>query len=203
MNIIKKMVGILNIRTYLPLILLVSVFIGCKDNKKNHPQKIIEDNFLTLVDTFAYEYGSFRPVGIDARSEEPNSVKHYPELSIFINKKIGNSNIAKNEIHNFLQKEKLDSKFKELTNEKDSQFVLDTAFPKKIGRYNISFEPKKPTKIKYAGEVAFSNFKISEDLGYFIVELSDGVDSSIGFIVLIEKIDGIWKIIKREALYRT
>ncbi|RYF20740.1 MAG: hypothetical protein EOO42_11855, partial [Flavobacteriales bacterium] len=94
MNIIKKMVGILNIKTYLVLILLVSVFSGCKENKKNSPQKIIENNFLTLVDTFAYEYGSFRPVGIDARSKEQNVVKNYSELSIFINKKIGNSNIA-------------------------------------------------------------------------------------------------------------
>lgn len=203
MNIIKKMVGILNIRIYLAFIVLVSVFSGCKDSEKNRPQKIIEDNFLTLVDTFAYEHGSFRHVGPDPRSKVQNVVKHYPELSIFISKKIGNSNIAENEIHGFLQREKLDSKFDELTNEKQSQFVLDTTFPKKIGRYNISFEPKKPTKIKYAGEVAFSNFKISGNIGYFIVELSDGEDSSIGFIVLIEKIDDIWKIIKREPLYRT
>lgn len=203
MNIIKKMIGILNIRTCLVLIFLTGVFSGCKDEERNRPQKIIEDNFLTLVDTFAYEHGSFRPLGPDPRSKVTNKPKYYPELSIFIDKKSENSKIAENEIHVFLKKENLDSKFNTLMYEKPSYFIFDTTFAKKIGRYNISFEPKKSTKIKYAGEVVFSNFKVSSDLGYFVVELSDGVYNSIGFIVLIEKRNGKWIVIRREPLYRT
>jgi hypothetical protein len=197
------MIGILNIRTCLILVFLTSIASGCKDEDRNRPQKIIEDNFLTLVDTFAYEHGSFRPEAPDPRTKVIDNPKYYPELSIFIDKKSENSKIAENEIHGFLKRENLDNKFNKLMYEKPTYFTFDTTFAKKIGRYNISFEPKKQKKIKYAGEVVFSNFKVSSDLGYFVVELSDGVYDSIGFIVLIEKRNGKWVVTKREPLYRT
>jgi hypothetical protein len=202
MNRIKKMVGILNIRTCLILIVIFNIFSACKNKEENRPQKIIENNFLKIVDTFAYKHGTFRPLAPNPRSVS-ESLDSYPQLSIYLYKKVENNKVNETEIKNFLKREKLDSKFKEIISDEYSVFTFDSSFLKKIGRYNISLDTIKTSKIKYAGEVKFSNFKISDNLGYFVVQLSDGKDSQIGLIVVIEKRNGKWIIIRRETLYIT
>jgi len=203
MNLVKKMAGILNIRTFLILIIAFNIFSACKSKDENYPQMIIEDNFLRIVDTFAYKYGTFRPLAVNPRAISDSLNSLYPELSIYLYKKVENNNIVENEIRNFLKREKLDNRFNELINDEYSVFTFNSTFSKKIGRYNISFDSIKYSKIKYAGEVKISNFKISNDLGYFVVQLSDKKESQIGLIVIMEKINNKWIIIKREMLYIT
>ncbi|WP_281322842.1 hypothetical protein [Flavobacterium aestivum] len=200
MNYIRKMVGILKIRTFILLIIAFNIFSGCKNKEDNFPQKIIVDNFLGIVDTFAYKFGTFRPIAPDPRAK-PIRMNSYSQLSIYLDKRVDKDKDIEGIIINFLKDEKLDNKFKELINNKYLDFTFDSKFPRKIGKYYITFDSINSSKFKYAGEVRISNFRISDNSGYFVVHLSDRKKSHVGLIVIIEKINDKWIIIKRKKLY--
>jgi hypothetical protein len=206
------MVGNIKIFRNLIIIGFFSVLIGCKDEQTgvNFKQKIIEDNFLEIVDTFAYKYGTFRPEPPEPpKPSQPldtyNSIEkinRQPKLFVFLNKEVHRETMFKNEIKDIFENSKLDPKYKKLIEYKqESKFIFNNKFPKNIGKYYISFDTINPNKIQYAGEVSISDFKILDDIGYFIVQISNGPKSEIGFIIILGKVKNKWIIIKREFLY--
>lgn len=205
MNIIKRIIGILKINTGIAFITIFSTLTSCKGKHEediNFQQKIVEDNFLQIVDTFAYKFGTFRPL-----LPEPNhqaDENSYSKLFVYLDKTVTNDKFIHDEVKSYFKNTKLNNNFVELINlEQYSNFTFNSEFSKQIGKYFISFDSINPSKIQYAGKVVIKNFKILEDVGYFVVELSNGDKSEIGFIVVIKKINDKWVIVKREPLYQS
>lgn len=196
--------GILNNNRVIVLITILCILISCKDKHESAEvkQKIIEHNFLEIIDTIAYKYGTFRPLPPIPGSKKETLYLH-PKLFVYLCKKVTNKSSLEKKIKDFFKKTKLyDNKYDNLiSNNENADFTFDSKFPKKIGKYRISFDTLNPTRIKFAGKIVISNFKIDKSLGYFIVELSDGPKSEIGFVIVMEKINNKWVITRRELLY--
>lgn len=191
--------GILNIRQLVIIIFITGLSVSCKNDDKMSYQKIVEDNFLKIVDTAVYKYGSFRP-SLSSDNKDISSA-----YLITIKDTISFEKSREKDISSFFnQNISLGREYEDLKNSVGySTFILNGAFPKKIGKYHIKFsDGKNKPNIRYAGEVRIKNFKFSSDLGYLIVEESEK-NSKIAFIVLFRKMNGEWKIVKREPLYES
>lgn len=198
------MVGITKIKLGL-LFMTSSVLIACRENQTMDfsKQHLIEDNFLEIIDTNAYKYGSFRPLPPLPNTKE--KLCYFPQLLIQLKKEVTSDKYMESEINYYFKKDKsLENKFLPLL-EKQAYvyFNIDSTFPKKIGRYHIAFNVDTTNvKIKYAGEVSFKNFKINSKVGYFVLEKSSN-NSSIGYILVLERIRNKWCVIRRDVLYQS
>lgn len=197
------MVGNLNIKRYLGC-LVVILLISCKnENTVGTYKTIIEDNFLGIVDTMAYRYGSFRPLPPVLGAEE--RFNNHSLILISINGKIVYDVYNERYIKDFLkQNTTFKNEFENLNNDQQyAVFSIEKKFPRKIGKYLLSFNLNKiDTTHQYGGHLEIKNFKFSDDLGFLLIEKSEG-KSMICFIVLFKKINNEWKIIKREVLYES
>lgn len=201
MNYIKKMVGIIKNKIAIKIIFVACLVTSCS-HKIEDQENFIKENFINIVDTTAYKYGSFRPLP-PLPNDTINEVHYYSDLSIKLNDTIRYDNILQKEINNFFNLNKaLKKEFHKLLEDDNySNLILTSKFPNKIGRYHI-FSNKLDENIinKYAGEVEISNFKINKDKALLIVTKSFQ-NSMIAYIILFIKEDNKWKIVKREPLF--
>lgn len=194
------MVGILKLNKIIAGVLIIFLITSCKERLLNQ-EKFIADNFINIVDTMAYTYGSFRampPLPNDTIKREYS----YSNLSLYLNNKIKINVILQKEIDAFFNsKHNLKMKFLDVINNGNySDIELSPKFPKKIGKYDIFFiKDNKITESNYAGEVEISNLKIYEDKAYLIVTKSFN-KSTVAYIVLFIKEDNIWQMVERELL---
>lgn len=195
------MAGVLKNNKVIRIILIFCLLTSCKHKVKNQ-EEFIKENFINIVDTIAYKYGSFRPLP-PLPNDTINEIHHYSNLSIKLNDTIHYESVLQKEIDNFFNSnDKLKMQFQDVLNEESySNLTLTSKFPNKIGRYHIflnkTYEDKK---IKYAGEIQISNFKITKDKAFLIVTKSFQ-NSMIAYIVVFLKEDNHWRIIKREPLF--
>jgi hypothetical protein len=195
----KKMDGNLNINRIIKLFIIAIFFTSC-ENDCNVEQKFIENNFLTIVDTLAYQHGSFRP----PLSNKAIKATPYSNLCIRLVDTIGHNNSVQKYIDSFFAENKdLRIAFQDVLNSTNySEFIIDSNFPRKIGKYHISLNEKYIDKSnKYVGKIEIQNFKISKDKIILIVSKSVGY-SKIVFIELFRKEKGDWKLIKKEFFIR-
>lgn len=206
MSYIKKIIGTLNFNftiLFLSIVVLIN-FYYCKNEQSedNSLQKIVEDNFINIVDTLAYKNGSFRALPPNFDKIKINTTKS-SELEVFLNKNVTHDMLIENEINNFFKTSRLNSKFYKLSkNEYYKDFVFHK-FKNKIGKYKILLDPTYISKYKLAGTIVIKNFKIDKlnNIGFFVVELSSGIKSGIGYIIVIEKINNKWIMIQRSPIY--
>ena len=192
--------GILKTNYIIGIVLIVLFCSSCEE-KVDPKEHFIKENFINIVDTTAYKYGSFRPLPPKSNDTIIDVYNQF-DLSIKLNDTILFERFLEKEIDIFFNSNKeLKINFKNLiNNENYSDLILSSKFPSKIGRYNIFFkEIYQGKNIKYAGEVEISNFKISNNNAFLVVTKSFQ-KSMISYIVLFMKVNNHWKIIKREPL---
>lgn len=192
--------GILSIKKIIGGILICLSIISCQKNYESE-QKIISDNFLLLVDTIPYSYGSLRPMA--AAPGQKLERKRYEKLSITVVDSVNYIEEYNGPLNSVLKvRPDLRKSYSEYFSSKSYEnFKLDSAFPKKIDRYNILLnEEYKGAELKYVGKVQFSNLRRNGDKISMIVILS--VRSSvIAHLVLLKFENNKWKLVRRELLF--
>lgn len=176
--------------------LLIMVSISC-NNKVKLEQQFIEENFLEIVDTLAYNTGTFVPL-------EKDTIK-YPELALKFSQKIDYNKKVDEITTGFLEENKqLKLMFQSvLKHGNHSTISLDSNFPKKIGKYLIYFnESEIDKKVKYAGRIDIENLKIYKDKAILI--LSETVERyGTTYILFLVKEHDKWKVLERKVLYQS
>lgn len=196
---IKKMVGVL--KNNISIFILLCLFLSC-DEKVIDNSEFIENNFLKIVDTVAYRYGAFvlpPPSSKDTIIKVPS----YTNLALELNNDIKyNEKINQDVLFYFNLNKKIKTEFKDLLkNGSYSKFSLSKNFPKKIGKYSIFFEKSKVNKkIKYAGRIDINNFKIYRNKAFLVLTESVGKCERT-YLLLFEKNNNNWIILKKEILY--
>ena len=166
-------------------------------NKVKLEQRFIDENFLEIVDTLAYDTGTFVPL-------EKDTIR-YSELAIQLSQNIHyNKKIDEITAIFFEENKQLKSKFQSvLKHGINSEISLDSNFPKKIGKYRIYFsENKIDKKIKFAGRIDIENLKIYKDKAILI--LSETVEHyGTTYILFLVKEHDKWKVLERKVLYQS
>lgn len=199
------MIGILNIKLDMKknilnkksiFSLLIIVFLSCT-NKVKLEQQFIEENFLKIVDTLPYDTGTFVAL-------EKDTIK-FSELALHFSQKIDyNKKIDEITTGFFEDNKQLKSIFQSvLEHGTNSEYFLDSNFPKKIGKYRIYFnENQIDKKIKFAGRIDIENLKIYNDKAILI--LSESVQRfGTTYIVFLVKEKGEWRVLERKVLYQS
>jgi hypothetical protein len=178
------------------------LFVECsnktdKIDKTDLKQKFVEDNFLTIVDTLAYSRGAFITL--------PSDTIRYSKLSVKLSQKIAyNSRVNEFVLAFFEKNDELKKIFKDiLVNNENHEILLDSNFPKKIGKYHIFFNNnERDRSIKYAGTIGITNLKIDKDKAMLV--LSESVEHfGKTYIVLLIKEKNDWEVVKRELLWQS
>lgn len=197
------MAGNLNINSVIKLFIIVLLFTSCKKDY-NIQQKFIENNFLTIVDTIAYQQGSFRPLPPLPNKTIKDAVL-YSNLSVKLADTIVYNERLQKDIDSFFNENRdLKIAFQDILNNNNySEFIISTDFPKKIGKYNIFLNQEyKNQSNKYVGEIEIQNFKINKNKAFLIVSKSVG-HSRVVFIELFIKENNYWKLLKKELLFES
>lgn len=197
------MAGNLNINSVIKLFIIILLFTSCEKDY-NLQQKFIENNFLTIIDTIAYQQGSFRPLP-PLPNKTVEDVVLYSNLSVkLFDSIVYNERIQKEIDYFFNQNRDLKIAFQDVLNNINYlEFSINTDFSKKIGKYHIFLNEEYENKsYKYVGEIKIQNFKINKDKAFLIVSKSVG-HSRIVFIKLFIKEKGYWKLVKKEALFES
>ena len=200
---IKKMAGNLNINSVIKLFIIAILFTSCEKDY-DIQQKFIENNFLTIVDTMAYQQGSFRPLP-PLPNKTIGDVVLYSNLSVKLVDTIVYNERLQKDIDSFFNENKdLKIAFQDVLNNNNySEFIISTNFPKRIGKYHIFLNQEYENKSnKYVGEIEIQNFKINKDRAFLIVSKSVG-HSRIVFIELFMQEKGYWKLVKKESLFES
>jgi hypothetical protein len=198
-------VGILKIKKIVVFFITIFFFfiLSCKKESINK-EAVIADNFIQLVDTFAYKTGTFIPVPfIEEEKFDSNRKKIIPKTAFGVNlvDSIVVDKITNRDINDLLSH---NSKFNELYGElftkgKYENFHVSSHFPKSIGRYKI-YTDSSIDKPNFVGEVELCNFKIYEDKIMVVLIKSVGYSKRADLIIL-KRTNNLWKIIDRTNLY--
>jgi hypothetical protein len=202
LNYTNKMAGISKIKYNFLFILCVLGFSSCKKDVESK-QKFLEDNFLTIVDTAAYRYGSFRPMP-PSPFEVKKEFKQFSKLSIELIDSITYDPQIHSEILLFFDNHKeLKSEFKNLLDIQNKNKTKLNEFPEKIGKYIISINKKKVSdNNQYAGKIEIQNFELDKKKAFLIV-IKSVKHSRIGILKLFIKENKRWKMIKQETLFES
>ena len=185
----KKIIKIIKIYS-------IILFVACA-NKTDFKQKFIEDNFLKIVDTIAYSRGAFITL--------PSDTVRYPELCLKLSNKIMYNDKVNEIVLAFFEKNySLKKRFNDvLSKNENNEILLNSNFPKKIGKFHIFFnEEEKIKSIKYAGRIDIGNLKIYKNKAILILSESVGHFGKT-YILLLIKEKNDWKVFKRELLWQT
>lgn len=180
------------------IIILINLLIifGCSE-KSNIEQTFIEQNFLIIVDTLAYNTGSFVTL--------PSDTISYPALSVELSKNISYNDKVEKIILNYFDKDvKLKKTFDDVLDMKDKQeIILNSNFPNKIGKYSVFLdEANRDKNIKYAGAIGINNLRIKGNKA--ILVLSEYVEHyGNTYIVLLIKENNQWRVFKRDLLWQS
>lgn len=183
-------------KKYIIILANFLIIFGCSE-KNDIRQTFVEQNFLIIVDTLAYNTGSFVTL--------PSDTISYPALSVELSKNISYNDKVEKIILNYFDKNvKLKKTFDDVLEIKDEQeIILSSNFPNKIGKYNIFLEKVNRDKnIKYAGAIGINNLRIKENKAVLV--LSEYVEHyGNTYIVLLVKENNQWRVFKRDLLWQS
>ena len=206
-NYLKNMekVGILKIKRIVPffMIIIFSLIAGCKKESINK-EAVIADNFIQLVDTFAYKTGTFIPVPfVENEMLDSNNKRIIPNSAFAVNlvDSIVFDKIVHKDIDNLIIK---NSKFRNLYGDliskgKYENFQISSNFPQSIGKYKI-YNDSSIDKPNFVGEVELCNFKLYEDKIMVVLIKSVGHSKKADLIIL-KRTNNLWKIVDRTNLF--
>lgn len=198
-------VGILKIKRIVVffMTIILCFVLGCKKESINN-EVIIADNFIQLVDTFAYKTGTFMPVPfMEEEKFDSNKKQIIPKTAFAVNlvDSIVYDKIINRDINDLLSH---NIKFRQLHGEiftkgKYQNFHISSNFPKSIGKYKI-YTDSSIDKPNFVGEVEFCNFKLYEDKIMFVLIKSVGHSKKADLIIL-KRTNNLWKIVDRTNLF--
>jgi len=197
--------GILKIKKIVMSFISIFFFfiLSCKKENMNK-EVIISDNFIQLVDTFAYKTGTFIPVPfIEEEKFDSNKNQIVPKTPFAVNlvDSIVYNEIINRDINDLLSH---NIKFRELHGEiftkgKYQNFHISSNFPKSIGKYKI-YTDSSINKPNFVGEVELCNFKLYENKIMVVLIKSVGHSKRADLIIL-KRTNNLWKIIDRTNLF--
>ncbi len=192
------------------LFLTISLIFSCRINdskieKKNIKDdnkietKIINDVFLNTIDTPYYPYDNFL-----ANDLETKKLKNDTNLIAVSNKLepfIYFLNQIKIEINDLDEKAKVNylEVFHNYQNDTASHSLCIDSI-KNIGRFQLTDNHDFTQKVNYGvlGSIQFSRIALNTNKtkALFVVTIKDKIKSSVEMLVLLERINGQWKIFK-------
>lgn len=182
---------------YLQLLTAVFVlFTGCKNESHNKDAyNIINDNFIAIVDTIAYDYNKLRPAPNQTLLSERLKVYPITVYENFIN--INNYKDAIIEalnadtIHNRKTYLNLVNKTPDYENEKiNLREIKNAGLYKLVATEDSSVMQKK----NFVGHLKFSEILSNGEIGLAVVTIQDNVKSGIKKLVLFKYHDRKWQI---------
>jgi hypothetical protein len=198
-------VGVLKINSVVMFFMTIIFFcaFGCKKENINK-EDIIADNFIQLVDTFAYKTGTFIPVPfVENEKLDSNKKEIIPNTAFGVNlvDSIVFDKIVHKDIDELVNK---NPKFKKLYGDLISKgryenFQISSNFPKSIGKYKI-YNDSSIDKPNFVGEVELCNFKLYEDRIMVVLIKSVG-HSKRADIIILKRTNNLWKIVDRTNLF--
>ncbi|WP_281234910.1 hypothetical protein [Flavobacterium gelatinilyticum] len=198
-------VGFLKINRILIFYMTITFcfLLSCKKESINK-EAVIADNFIQLVDTFAYKTGTFIPVPfIEEEKFDSNKKQIIPKVPFSVNlvDSIVYDKIISRDINDLFSKNsKLDKLYGEILRKgKYENFQLTSHFPKSIGKYNI-YTDSSIEKPNFVGEIELCNFKMYENKIMLVLIKSVG-HSKRADLIIFKKTNNLWKIIDRANLF--
>ena len=198
-------VGILKIKKIVVFFMLpcFCLVLACKKESINK-EAVIADNFIQLVDTFAYKSGTFIPVPfVKSKKLDSNKMQIIPNTAFGVNlvDSIVFDKIVHKDIDELVSK---NHKFKKLYGDliskgKYENFQISSNFPKSIGKYKI-YNDSSIDKPNFVGEVELCNFKLYEDKIMVVLIKSVG-HSKRADIIILKRTNNLWKIVDRTNLF--
>lgn len=197
------------------LLMLCLLFVGCTTKNKTNCDALLSDTFLQVVDTFGYKTFSLRPaIASDTLNylKEENNGK-YPSIAIsdsLISFETQREKI-KPIINSLSDSSKIFLSLKAIVNNDRilmpcfSTSNLSSYFPEKIGKFVLTFSKiaHSPKNGKLIGAIRFSNVVGDKEGRYFMyyIVITDGIKSGVEKLILVERIENIFKVLKEIDIY--
>jgi len=181
------------------LFYFICIFSNCSDKKQvGIEYEILNQNFISIVDTIAYDYNSLRP--------EPNNIplkKRKSEYSITVFDKFIDIKVWENTIKEALKNCTNNEHKKYLSlfmkSQKNVQSNIEFSNLKQVGLFKLypTNDSALMRKSGFIGHIKFSKILYDRQIGLMVVSLHDNIKSGIEKLILFEKTDDKW-IIKKE-----
>ena len=174
--------------------------IGCKENHKHTFYTLLNDNFLTIVDTIAYKTGRIIQIPNDAASD-----LKFNNFCIEIDTALSISTYLSKSIAIALNKEHL-TEFEALFLAGSNQNIdtLDLSRLTKTGKYKLYTHEKIKDCIGFKIDciITFHRPYISSSKAIIPLTIIESKKGGYSKFYLFEKQNGIWKKIKEEITIR-
>jgi hypothetical protein len=149
---------------------------SCIDDKQDNTEySLLNQNFIAILDTIAYDYNSLRP----APNVEPLE-KRKSEYAITVYDQFINIQVWENSIIEALQNDV------SVPNEKYISLGLYKLYP--------TNDSSVMRKTGFTGHLKFSEIIHNEHIALMVISIRDNVKSGIEKLILFEKSGGIWRI---------
>lgn len=191
-------------KKFLVYFILAAVAMGCRNihQSVDIEEAIINDAFVSIVDTTGYHYRTLRPAPNDS------IFRTISDPVIFVSPTLSSISKWKTSIIaslNELKDSTLETAYKQLINQLDkypSESPLDVSRITQTGRYRIISKEQVPAAGTLAGQVAFSHVyrDSAEQIGFLIVTISVKNKSGIVKVSFLQKKDAHWREVANSVL---
>jgi hypothetical protein len=169
---------------------------SCIDDKQDSTEySLLNQNFILMLDTIAYDYNSLRPAPNSEHLEKRKSEYAITVYDQFINIQVWENSIIKalqNDVS--VPNEKYISLYNK--SEKNNRKNINILYIKQVGLYKLY--PTKDSSIMrksgFTGHIKFSEILHNEHIALMVISIRDNVKSGIEKLILFEKSGGIWRI---------
>jgi len=191
-------------KNFLLFIVFIITFTECKQVRKNDDDKeiiLINNCFLSMIDTMGYRYHSLRPIVLDSGFIKSDSltIGVYPKL-MSLRKWVSELEIVLDTVQ--LKQEYLSLLKKSVADSTERSFDVEQITNK--GKYVLVSEPNRYAhKVRgRIGNVLFSRVYYAEDigLGLVVAEIRDNSKNGIVKLFLLRKNKIKWNIINEFIL---
>lgn len=196
------------------LVIVILQILACTNKQLIEERFIINDVFLSVADTLAYEELSLRPPSPDPNRKKSNSKGFEHKFSIIIPDTLYsfNDKIWASDIKLYCKgwNSSEDSNIIKLKKRICKMLETDTTFEKfkfnkinNIGNYIIlKNKTESKNNIPIVGKIQFSKVIVDENdsLSVFAAIISDTEKAGIERLYYLQKISGTWKVIKVEDM---
>jgi len=184
---------------------IATILLSCNQAKYDRIESlIINDTFLKIVDTFAYSYTVLRPPPppYDSPFKRQEIVN---EIHLTIYHKLINIYEWDKDIHSVLISENMETINKkefltlfESSKKDTSSVLLNIKEIKDVGKFvpSITDDRSFMKKSGFFGHIRFSRVINNDHIGLMVVSIQDNIKSGVEKLVLLEKKNKQWVILK-------
>ncbi|UQD55604.1 hypothetical protein [Flavobacterium sp. K5-23] len=187
-------------KRYIYYCFVLTAILSCKKNQNDAFYDILNDNFLVLTDTIAYDYHTFF-----LTPNDPVKQRVFKDYKICVDKKIASSDEYSSGVVSELKNGEYPEYLK-LLNEKPKVKIesIDLSRLKKTGKFEIveflNFKMSKAFRERYVGLIRLYQPYISDDYAILFYSKQSSQKDGVVNAFLLKKINNHWKIEKKIEL---